>query len=369
MQRPEKAPEPSMEEILASIRKIIAEEPIGSRPGPVPRSAGPESAAPGRGPNSAAGRTDPADFPSLSRADGPPFGVDDALADLMDDSPPQRIDPLPGRDAPAAPKPGARTVGGNAEENQRPSWLFARPGASAVEPPIAAGRVSGDQPPTVRGAGPAPKPLDPAALFGNDRETASPQQARAQDLPKPGPYRVPVRETTVRETGAPDQRGDAAAPSAPAAGDSRPGAGAAQPARPAEKASAPDAGVGPAPSATVALPAERPKPADLPPGGPAGDRGLGPAPAAAGAPGTDDSLRGTLVEGLAPPAAVVPSPVETQPEPQAPQAAGARSLEDAVADLLRPMLRDWLDANMPRIVEKALRVELAANAKRSDGQA
>jgi cell pole-organizing protein PopZ len=45
--------------------------------------------------------------------------------------------------------------------------------------------------------------------------------------------------------------------------------------------------------------------------------------------------------------------------------ATGRTLEDTVADLLRPMLRDWLDANMPRIVEKALRVELAANAQRS----
>ena len=36
-------------------------------------------------------------------------------------------------------------------------------------------------------------------------------------------------------------------------------------------------------------------------------------------------------------------------------AAPARTLEDAVADLLKPMLRDWLDANMPRIVEKMAR--------------
>jgi len=41
-----------------------------------------------------------------------------------------------------------------------------------------------------------------------------------------------------------------------------------------------------------------------------------------------------------------------------------RTLEDTVAELLRPMLRDWLNANMPRIVEKALRGELAASAKR-----
>ncbi len=43
-----------------------------------------------------------------------------------------------------------------------------------------------------------------------------------------------------------------------------------------------------------------------------------------------------------------------------------RSMEDTVAELLRPMLRQWLDANMPRIVEKALRVELAASAKKTE---
>lgn len=43
-----------------------------------------------------------------------------------------------------------------------------------------------------------------------------------------------------------------------------------------------------------------------------------------------------------------------------------RTLEDTVAELLRPMLRDWLDSNMPRIVEKALRVELSASGKGPD---
>ena len=47
-----------------------------------------------------------------------------------------------------------------------------------------------------------------------------------------------------------------------------------------------------------------------------------------------------------------------------------RTLEDTVAELLRPMLRQWLDANMPRIVEKALKIELAQSVKpRSGGQA
>lgn len=33
-------------------------------------------------------------------------------------------------------------------------------------------------------------------------------------------------------------------------------------------------------------------------------------------------------------------------------------MEETVADLLRPMLRNWLSENMPRIVERALRKEL-----------
>lgn len=39
--------------------------------------------------------------------------------------------------------------------------------------------------------------------------------------------------------------------------------------------------------------------------------------------------------------------------------AGDRSLEDAVMHLLRPMLREWLDDHLPRIVEDAVRREVA----------
>ena len=37
---------------------------------------------------------------------------------------------------------------------------------------------------------------------------------------------------------------------------------------------------------------------------------------------------------------------------------GARSMENTVAELLRPMLRSWLAENMPKIVERALRKEI-----------
>ncbi|MDQ8700046.1 DUF2497 domain-containing protein [Hyphomicrobium sp. LHD-15] len=39
--------------------------------------------------------------------------------------------------------------------------------------------------------------------------------------------------------------------------------------------------------------------------------------------------------------------------------AAARTLEDAVADMLRPMLQQWVADNMPRIIEKALRNEVS----------
>ena len=39
-------------------------------------------------------------------------------------------------------------------------------------------------------------------------------------------------------------------------------------------------------------------------------------------------------------------------------AAPPRTMEDTVAELLRPMLRNWLAENMPKIVERALRKEI-----------
>jgi hypothetical protein len=42
-----------------------------------------------------------------------------------------------------------------------------------------------------------------------------------------------------------------------------------------------------------------------------------------------------------------------------------RTLEDAVAEMLKPMLQQWLADNMPRIIEKALRVEAASTVKRN----
>ena len=42
---------------------------------------------------------------------------------------------------------------------------------------------------------------------------------------------------------------------------------------------------------------------------------------------------------------------------------GARTLEDIVGDLLRPLLRTWLDENLPPIVERLVQAEIARVAR------
>jgi cell pole-organizing protein PopZ len=65
------------------------------------------------------------------------------------------------------------------------------------------------------------------------------------------------------------------------------------------------------------------------------------------------------------PPVLVPPPVPAPPAPSLAQAQSQASapIEDSTADLLRPMLRQWLAENMPRMVEKALHIEVAESVK------
>ncbi|MCJ7528066.1 MAG: DUF2497 domain-containing protein, partial [Methyloceanibacter sp.] len=47
--------------------------------------------------------------------------------------------------------------------------------------------------------------------------------------------------------------------------------------------------------------------------------------------------------------------------------ASARTLEDSVKDMLRPMLRQWLDENMARVLTAALKDELKDDPSRLQG--
>lgn len=103
---------------------------------------------------------------------------------------------------------------------------------------------------------------------------------------------------------------------------------------------------------------------ELPPSPPA------PAAVAATAPAAEPLSAAPVPAAAAPAAPGSPSVAMTvAPAPQAPAAValppvvGVRTIEDMVAELLRPMLREWLAENMPRMVEKALRIELAEGLK------
>ena len=45
---------------------------------------------------------------------------------------------------------------------------------------------------------------------------------------------------------------------------------------------------------------------------------------------------------------------------------GDRTVEDLVRELLRPMLRDWLDANLPDLVQRLVRKEIKEMVRRAE---
>jgi cell pole-organizing protein PopZ len=60
---------------------------------------------------------------------------------------------------------------------------------------------------------------------------------------------------------------------------------------------------------------------------------------------------------------VAPPPLPPSAAPTVVESSASGGMEDTTADLLRPMLRQWLAENMPRMVEKALHIEIAESVK------
>lgn len=115
-------------------------------------------------------------------------------------------------------------------------------------------------------------------------------------------------------------------------------------------ASLPIAGIGAAASAAPELPAF--EAASSSPGSVPAAPAAALAPPASVAPAAGLPQVASVATGLA---ATLATPAGS--------AVGVRTVEDIVAELLRPMLREWLAENMPRMVEKALRIELAEGLK------
>jgi cell pole-organizing protein PopZ len=47
---------------------------------------------------------------------------------------------------------------------------------------------------------------------------------------------------------------------------------------------------------------------------------------------------------------------------------GARTIEDLVKEVMRPMIKDWLDANLPRLVERLVRKEIERLSHNAEGE-
>lgn len=109
--------------------------------------------------------------------------------------------------------------------------------------------------------------------------------------------------------------------------------------------------IDPVRAADMPQPALGPEPAAGPPTGPrlvAGDTASSAAEAFA-------RLSQAVQESVLPPAAA---------ETHVPLATGGKSVEELAADLLRPMLKDWLDRNLPTLVERLVEREIARLTRR-----
>ena len=107
--------------------------------------------------------------------------------------------------------------------------------------------------------------------------------------------------------------------------------------------------VSPALAGMLAEPLPAASPAALTPAAAMAETVVQTAPQMAAAPGLADLAP---VGVAAPITAVAAATAVVAPPPIVAAQATARTMEDMVAEMLRPMLREWLDSNMPRIIEK-----------------
>lgn len=417
----ENGSEQSMEDILASIRRIIADDPPSRMPpparNPAPSAASTLNAAAaggfGRGaapftPTTAspapaniqlpvqrdiltgsAGATPPAGTPSAATPAPPQStsqrarlpSIDEDLADLIE--------------APAQPPVAARdTPTPGPVEAARQKWANlinpaqVNPGPTRPAPAQAASPAASDQSrsPTV--------PLPPIGValgtMGSlSASTSGPSTAVSGGDKNPS---VPATEAPADHPGpniAPPQPVASSGPFMPRRTGFYPPAGYQPPAAPAEASDqnvvkpttldaselAPQTAAAPATSVVTPVATIAPVAAasDLDVQAPAGAPGLNSAPTAVETPASNpvkaaeealDALAAGLAkvaprpEPSANPSAPVPEADHTRPT--AGTSPAVRTLEDVVADMMRPMLAKWLDENMPRIVERALRNDAAA---------
>jgi hypothetical protein len=475
MNRPDKAGEPSMEEILASIRQIIADEPAADTPEPAIES---NPLVPSHGPKPAEHRVPLADRlsdvlkngslpPTSPLGSKRPLSFDQDLADMFDDDAPANGSSV------SAPKPDMRLPTALSHP------MSTRPFVSPVQQPIDDAKTATEEtkesakaevvddgaaalpqqpapsealaPPPPFGSAEKPAEVAPPTTFGFPplrKASFYPPQPKAPVAPKPAsadfvPSRPvsPAPEATVAasphasvsvpagDAVAPNGFGSTAsgeasssfaadpmgAPSQPYAAD----APALQDApryreTPFASFAPPSASAPAAPASPILGASVEPQVGSSPMTSRAGASStieprayadpfaqtVRPSPGHMAQLGAEPGLSSdaahqaldALAQGLAASAAASSIPtgepvspaipltpvfetVEPDPRTQfGPSTLPAtipsqgsvpvnRTLEDAVADMLRPMLQQWVAENMPRIIERALRTEVAQTVK------
>jgi cell pole-organizing protein PopZ len=328
MSKPDPTGAKSLEEILASIRRSLAEEPPdrppeprvaqvkAGQPQPKPASPVANGSAKANGPELLAGKL-AAGLNGASRAPAP----DDDVGELLAAEPKKPAPPAPAD----APKPAEAK--GDAKD---PLWFLTRLSAAAAgpAPPGSAARArdaaKAPDPPVEEVKLSRPETLRPSLppLFDAGSERAPPAAAReeTQDIG------LTVR-TEPRSVPSPVNGEAKTAKAEPEVAVTTP-APAPEPVAETTKflSSTPAvATVAPAPRTEIEPPA---------------------VPVA--------ELRSDAVPERA------PLPIDSAPVPS-PEPVGAlptRALEQVVAELLEPVIRQWLQTNLPRLIEKAVREEV-----------
>lgn len=261
--------EPSIDDIVASIRRIISDEETKVRKPP-----------------------------SLST----PKNEDILeLTEMLND------------DGSVTPLPQAAASRANAKVEPPPVMPF---GEVEEEAPIYAARPASDAPRFVER--PAPMPADPKPM-------PSPQAAVTPQTPSPLPSSPPPPPPRPSDVGMAPQ------PQSPTP----------------VRVAAPMNPNNPSVNSGVTL-----TPVSAPAAPPAG--GLASPQAAGAAASAFDRLTQAALQQNAPPQPPRPSPIP----------GGAKSIEDLAREMLRPMLQQWLDANLPGMVERLVQQEIQRLTKR-----
>lgn len=295
----------SLENILASIRQSLSEQSTEALDEPAAASVEQDKNAK---PPRKQGLTQRLAGTTAEAGVGQPS---DDLSDLLDDTPANATPRPEAASVPGAAGPAAATAAASGEKD--PLWFLTRrdePAPETGSPPPAG--AAPEPPPAAAATPPAePKLTRPEVLrasmppfFGSSTEAAKPPAAPVEPAPQPA-------------TGPQVTRPQSSTPAAQASADAGMAREVSLLAAAAEAAAA------------------RPPPA---------------APQ-------------SVLNGKAAPAAAAPSPSATL----ASDMAHNRALEVMVLDLLKPMLRQWLDENMPRMVAEALgeEVQRARDAKKT----